>query len=123
MKKMLMAAALLAAAGAGVIATAQDVTKVAPDSYKVEFENDQIRIIRVKRGPHSKVPMHSHPDYVLMMITDIDQKVTTPDGKVAEAHRKAGEVAFSKGLTHAEESLSDKPLEVVLVELKTPAKQ
>ena len=82
MKKMLMAAALLAAAGAGVIAAAQDVTKVAPDSYKVEFENDQIRIIRVKRGPHSKVPMHSHPDYVLMMITDIDQKVTTPDGKV-----------------------------------------
>lgn len=120
MKKLLMAVALLAV-GTGIIASAQDVTKVAPDSYKVEFENDQIRIIRVKRGPHSKVPMHSHPDYVVMALTALDQKVTTPDGKVTEAHRKAGEAYFSKGLTHAEESLSDKPAELVLVELKKPA--
>ena len=54
MKGLLVAATLFA--GMTVTLRAQDVTKVSPSEYKVEFENDQIRIIRVKRAPHSKVP-------------------------------------------------------------------
>ena len=104
-------------------ARAQDVVKIDPKEYKVEFENDQVRILRGTRAPHSKVPMHEHPDYVVVYLTDVHQKVTTPDGKVTEATSKAGDVAFKKGLTHSEESLLDKPVEVILVELKTkPAK-
>jgi quercetin dioxygenase-like cupin family protein len=122
MKKMLIAATMLCAMGVGTVAGAQDVTKISED-YKVEFENDQVRILRVKRAPHSKVPMHSHPDAILMMITDNDQKITTPDGKSVEAHLKAGEVVFRNAVTHSEESISDKPLEVVLVELKNSAKK
>ena len=118
MKKMLFALVLLCAMGAGIVAMAQDVVKVAPQSYQVEFENDQVRIIRVKRAPHSKVPMHSHPDNVIMMVTNTDQKITTPDGKTTEAHLKSGEVIYRSAVTHAEESISDQPIEVVLVELK-----
>jgi hypothetical protein len=102
---------------------AQDVAKIDPKEYKVEFENDQVRILRGTRAPHSKVPMHEHPDYVVVYLTEVHQKVTTPDGKVTEATSKAGDVAFKKGLTHSEESLLDTPVEVILVELKTkPAK-
>jgi hypothetical protein len=100
-------------------ARAQDVVKVDPKEYKVEFENDQVRVVRGTRAPHSKVPMHEHPDYVVIYLTDVHQKVTAADGTVTEATRKAGEVAFNKGLKHAEESLLDQPVEVILVELKT----
>ncbi len=121
MKKMLLALPLLGVMTAGIVVRAQDVTKISKD-YKVEFENDQIRIIRVKRTPHSKVPMHSHPDNVIMMVSNTDQKITTPDGKTTEAHLKAGEVVYRGAVTHAEESLSDQPQEVVLVELKSKPK-
>ena len=103
----------------GTAARAQDVVKVDPKEYKVEFENDQVRVVRGTRAPHSKVPMHEHPDYVVVYLTDVHQKVTAADGTVTEATRKAGEVAFNKGLKHAEESLLDQPVEVILVELKT----
>ena len=102
----------------GRAARAQDVVKADPKEYKVEFENDQIRIVRGTRAPHSVVPTHQHPDYVVVYLTDVHQKVTTPDGKVTEATAKAGEVAFRKGLTHSEENLTDQPVEVILVELK-----
>ena len=99
-------------------AFAQDVVNVDPKEYNVEFENDQVRIVRVTRAAHSKVPMHEHPDYVVVYLTDVHQKVTAPDGTVTEATRKAGEVVFNKALKHAEESLLDNSVEVILVELK-----
>ena len=109
---------MLALVASAKIAHAQDVVKVDPKEYKVEFENDQIRVVRGKRLPHSVVPMHEHPDYVVVYLTDVHQKVTTPDGKVTEATQKAGDVAFKQGLKHSEESLLDQPVEVILVELK-----
>ena len=87
----------------------------------MEFENDEVRIVRVQRGPHSKVAMHEHPDYVAVYLSDVNQKVTAADGKVTEAHRKAGEFSFNKGLKHAEENMTDQPVEVILVELKPKA--
>ncbi len=117
MKKAAMALSVICMFASA--AFAQDVVKIDPKEYKVEFENDQVRIVRVKRAPHSKVAMHEHPDYVVVYLTDIHQKVTATDGTVTEATRKAGEVVFNKGLKHAEESLLDQPVEVILVELKT----
>ena len=31
---------------------AQDAVKVDPQHYKVEFENDQVRVLRIHYGPH-----------------------------------------------------------------------
>lgn len=97
---------------------ALDPVKLSPSYYKVEFENDSVRIIRAKRPPHSKVPMHAHPNYAAVYLTDVHQKTTDADGKVSESNRKAGEVSFNKPLQHAEENISDQPFEAVIVELK-----
>ena len=117
MKKTVFALAAICCTLASALA--QDVVKVNPKEYKVELENDQVRIVRVNRAPHSKVAMHEHPDYVVVYLTDVHQKVTAPDGTVTETTRKAGQVVYNKALKHAEESLSDKPAEVVLIELKS----
>ncbi len=99
-------------------ASAQDPVKVDPKHYKVEFENAQVRVLRSNRGPHEKSPMHEHPAYVAVPLTDIHLKLTFPDGRTEERHAKAGEVRWSAGAKHAEENVGDKAAEAILVELK-----
>ncbi len=99
-------------------AKAQDPVKVAPKHYKVEFENAQVRVLRINVGPHEKTPMHSHPAGVVVWVTDGHVKFTYPDGKTEEAQGKAGQALWSAPVTHAGENLSDKPIEVIQIELK-----
>lgn len=103
-------------------AFAQDPVKVSPSEYKVEHENDLVRVVRVKRGAHTTSAMHEHATpFVVVYLTDLHQKITGADGKVTEATRKAGTVSFNQPIKHAEENVADKPLEAVLVELKYKA--
>ena len=103
--------------GCAAIAAAQEPVQVSPD-YKAEIENNWVRVLRVKRGPHRKTPMHQHPASVLVFLTDYHQRITGADGKVQEITRKAGDVSYIEALKHSEENLSDQPLEVVVIELK-----
>ena len=107
---------------AAAAATAQDPVKLSPD-YKIEVDNAWVRVLRVKHPPHAKIPMHEHPATVVVLLTDLHEKITGGDGQVQTVNRKAGEVAFNEAAKHAEENLSDQPLEVALIELKQgPAK-
>jgi quercetin dioxygenase-like cupin family protein len=98
---------------------AQDPVKVAPTHYKVEFENAQVRVLRIHYGPHEKSAMHSHPNAVVIYLTDLHTKFTMPDGKSVERSGKAGETAWNPAQTHASENLSDQRLDGILVELKS----
>src|ERR671939_690893 len=96
----------------------QDATKTDSDHHKVEFENDQVRVVRYKIAPHEKTAMHSHPKNVQVMLTDHNLKVTTPDGKTTEAHGKAGQTAWRTPATHMVENIGDQPVEGLLIEPK-----
>jgi len=96
-----------------------DPLKVDPKHYKVEFENDQVRVVRVKIGAHESAPMHEHSlNRVVTYLTDQDFQVTSADGKVEHVQHKAGDASWGLPAKHKEENLSDKPFEVVVVELK-----
>ncbi len=97
---------------------AQDPVKIDPQHYRVEFENAQVRVLRVRHDPHHRAPMHEPPAGVVVWLTDGHEKLTFPDGKTQESHAKAGQVNWTAGTTHAVENLSDKAFEVILVELK-----
>ena len=99
-------------------ATAQDPVKVDPKHHKVEFENAQVRVLRITIGPHEKTAMHEHPAFVSVFLTDLNVKITFPDGKTEERHRKAGEAFWNAGEKHITENISDKPFETIMVELK-----
>jgi quercetin dioxygenase-like cupin family protein len=105
----------------GSVALAQDPVKVDPKHYKVEFENAQVRVLRFHYGPHEKSVMHSHPNLVATFLTDANTKFTTPDGKSVEQSGKAGEAMWEPAGTHLPENLSDKPMEGILVEMKSKA--
>src|SRR5262249_5994015 len=108
--------------GSGVKAgaTALDPPKIDPKHYKVEFENDQVRVLRVKIGPKETAPTHEHVlNRIVTYITDQDFEVTAADGKSEHVQHKAGETSWGSAAKHKELNLSTKPFEVVVVELKS----
>ena len=97
---------------------AQDPVKVDAKHYKVEFENDQVRVLRITYGPHEKSVMHQHPGSVAVFLADGQARFTLPDGKTQDAPIKAGATQWEAGGKHLPENTGDKPFELVLVELK-----
>ena len=98
---------------------AQDAAEVDPDHYKVEFENDEVRVLRITYGPGEKSVMHSHPEGVAVFLTDGDGKFTFPDGKIQDIKFKSGDVIWSPETSHQPENTGDKPYEVIQIEMKT----
>jgi quercetin dioxygenase-like cupin family protein len=121
-KRCALYGALLCFAVAAV-AFAQDAAKVDSAHYKVEYENAQVRILRFHYGAHEKSVMHSHPDSVVVFLSDGSVKFTFPDGKTQDASGKAGIASFTPAQVHLPENVGDKPIEGILVELKTNAKK
>jgi hypothetical protein len=97
---------------------AQDPVKVDPNHYKLEFENDQVRVVRVHVGPHEKTVMHDRPASVAVFLTDNHVKFTFPDGKTEERSAKAGQTRWQTPLRFSGENLSDKPFSLIYVEPK-----
>ncbi|MGA8619722.1 MAG: hypothetical protein WB660_14545 [Candidatus Sulfotelmatobacter sp.] len=104
--------------GVAAVAFAQDAARVDPAHYKVEFENAQVRVLRFHYGVHEKSVMHSHPDTVVVFLTDGSIKFAFPDGKTQDASGKAGLTQFTPAQVHLPENVGDKPIEGILVELK-----
>jgi quercetin dioxygenase-like cupin family protein len=102
-------------------ALAQDPVKVDSNHYKVEFENSEVRVLRIKVGPREKSVMHGHPNAVAIFITDATGRFNFPKEPAQDFTRKAGDVLWTPGIVHLPENTSDQPFEVVLVELKSKA--
>lgn len=96
-----------------------DPTVVDPDHYKVEFENDAVRVLRINYGAGEESVMHYHPASVAVYLTDVDGQFTLPDGSVEDASAPAGSVFFGTGGAHQPKNLGDSAFEVVEVELKS----
>jgi uncharacterized RmlC-like cupin family protein len=96
----------------------QDPVKLDPKHYKVELENEQVRVLRINYGAREKSVMHSHPDGVAIFQKDVHCRFTLPDGNTEEHHFQAGQTLFMPAGTHLPENLSDQPIDAILVELK-----
>ena len=97
---------------------AQDPTKVDSKHYKVVFENDSVRVLRITYGPHEKSVMHEHPNGVAVFLSDFSSRFTLPDGKTVDNTGKAGDAIWAPAGKHLPENLGDKGFELLLVELK-----
>ncbi len=96
----------------------EDPVQVDRGHYKVEFENDRVRVLRISYGPGEKSVMHGHPAVVAVFLSDGHFRFTYPDGKTEDIQMKAGEVMSFDAFVHLPENLSDQPFEAVAVELK-----
>jgi hypothetical protein len=97
-----------------------DAVKVSPKVYKVEFENDKVRVLRARLAAHQVLPQHEHVlNRVVVFLTDQHSKLTSPDGKTDESQHKPGQISWGGPAKHMEENLLDKPIEVIVVEFKS----
>ncbi len=105
--------------GSSATTSALDPVKLVPQSYHVLLENPQVRLLRVRFAPKQKVPLHEHTyNRVIVYLTSQRTRVTEEGGRPVESDSKAGDIRFGGPGRHSEENLGDKPLEVVVVELK-----
>jgi len=102
-------------------AFAQDPAVVNSKTIKVKFENDRVRVLEATLPPGVKEQVHSHPAYVIYVLEGGRYRNYGSDGKVTEGELKNGDVLFREPLTHAAENIGDKPLHLILVELKDAA--
>ena len=97
---------------------AQDPVQVDPKHYLVEFENDRVRVLRVKFGPHEKSVMHGHPEGISISLTGRDMKFNLPNGRMRHLLGRAGDVVWYEAHEHLAENLSAQPYEGIHIELK-----
>ena len=88
--------------------TQADAQQITPN--KVEFENDQIKVIRGFLAPHQKTPVHSHPYRFGVTLTKNDLVITS-DGKSAPSQKNAQEIFWSEPVTHQVENVSNERMQ------------
>jgi hypothetical protein len=109
----------------GVTYLAQSRAQALPDAvtadgkhYSVEFENDIVRVLRVKLGAGDSTPRHSHSAYCAIEISDSSLK--EPNGPVSES--KAGQVFCGDATSHAPTNVGKGLAESIVVEFKNRQK-
>jgi hypothetical protein len=104
--------------GAAVMGEKQDGAVVDSGTANVEFENEQLRVVRVTYAPHQKSAMHSHAGRFVVTLTENHSRSTSPDGTTKTVDRAAHEYYWGDAVTHQIENLSDDPMENIEIELK-----
>ena len=84
---------------------ADDAAKVAPHVYKVVFENERARVLEVRMKPGESTSIHSHPDYVVYLLSGGKVRFTSPSGESAEVELPAGASMWRKAEAHATENI------------------
>jgi len=87
-------------------ATGLDPTVTDPRHYKVAFENESVRVLRIHFDPRDKGNVHEHIlNRVVLYLND-------------QTAAKADEVRMAGAATHSEENAADTPADRIAVELK-----
>lgn len=97
---------------------AQDAEKVDPKHYKVEFENELVKVLRITYGPGEKSVMHSHGEGMVVFLTDANSVFTLPDGSRIESNFNAGQTFWTDESTHLPENIGDDSFELIQIEIK-----
>ena len=100
------------------VAEVADATVIDPDHYKVEFENERVRVVRITYGPGEESVMHYHPDHVAVMLTDLQGEFRLPDGTTQPVDVEAGDHIFVPAGRHHPRNLGGERFEAVSIELK-----
>ena len=92
----------------------QDAVTADAKHYSVEFENDIVRVLRVRLGAGESTPRHTHAAYCAIEITD--SSLREGNGPVSES--KAGQVFCGDVLDHAPRNVGKGLAESIVVEFK-----
>jgi hypothetical protein len=98
-----------------------DGLRVDPKHFRFQFENRQIRVLRLTLQSDEFVPMHNSPDTLLVCVSECHIRLERPDKRINDIHMDPGETRWVRSSIRSEKNLSGKSLEIVFVEIKQPA--
>jgi hypothetical protein len=107
--------ALVAQRGTEPIA---DAVRADPAHYSVSFENDVVRLLRVRYGAGEKSVMHRHSASCVVFLTDQTFNFTLPDGTTEPASVSAGALGCGDGNVHLPENIAATAAEFIMIEFK-----
>ena len=95
-----------------------DPVKLDPKYHIVAFENARVRALRTILEPGIKSPLHEHPHYVVVYITELHTTMELGDGRVVDNPRRPGETAWRDYMKHATLNVGTQTAVEIQVELK-----
>jgi len=95
-----------------------DPTITDPDTYRIVFENDRVRVLEYTDAPGQRTSPHDHPDSVMITLSGFDRRLIGAGGESREVTLSPGEVRWLDAQTHSGENTGDTPTHVFFVELK-----
>lgn len=99
---------------------AQDPAKISPKSYRVAFENEQVRVLEYNNrpglGPCGQ-GRHYHPRHLSIIVSDFRSR--RPGGEAKPW--KSGDVAWFEAETHEVENVDKGASRLFMVEFKDAA--
>jgi quercetin dioxygenase-like cupin family protein len=92
-----------------------------PAHYTVEFENDAVRLLRIRYSPGETSVIHQHPANCSVAISDMSWGMTDAEGERTESTAESGAVTCGEGNVHLPENNGSADNELVLIEFKDGA--
>ena len=101
----------------------KDALAADPKHYKLEFENEHMRVLRLTLKADEVSPVHDDLDALFVCIAVGSEKachirLTRPGGRSQDIHLQAGESRWVYGDTRSEKNLGTQPLEMLIIETK-----
>ena len=100
----------------------RDPLKVDAGHYRLEFENERVRAIRLTLKADEAVPMHDDVDAFAVCIEDCHLRFTEPNGRIQDVHMASGETRWLWGDTHSARNLNTHTMEMIFIEVKAASK-
>jgi hypothetical protein len=101
-----------------IVLPPNDILKIDPKHYRLEFDNEKARALRVTLGPDESVPMHDAAAATLVCLSECHLRFTPPSGRVEDVHMEAGQTRWIWDESRSEKNLSTHPVEILLIEIK-----
>src|SRR5580704_12437531 len=98
----------------------RDALQVDTLHYRLDFENEKMRVLRLTLKPSETVPMHDDKDALAVCLKECHVRFTSPNGRSEDIHMEPGASRWIYGETRSEKNLGTKAVEMLFVETKSP---
>jgi quercetin dioxygenase-like cupin family protein len=88
------------------------------EKSRVLLDNHRVRVLELRLPPGESEPMHSHPDYLVYVLSPAIMRMTAADGSTKVVDLRSGDVSFGPPTTHSGENVGGTTLHELIIELK-----
>jgi quercetin dioxygenase-like cupin family protein len=92
--------------------------ELSEEKSRVLLDNHRVRVLELRLAPGEGEPMHSHPEYLVYVLSPAVMRMTAADGSTKVIELAAGDVSFGPPTRHSGENIGQTTLHELIVELK-----